>query len=70
MTTTTRVPRRRSRELMGSLKLGNVWIFDQLIHRPKISCTKTQTLPNLRLPISSGDLRLFRIESFLPPLIV
>ena len=41
---------------MGSLKLGNVWVFVQLIHRPsgtKISCTKTQTLFNLRLPISS-----------------
>ena len=21
-------------ELMGSLKLGNVWVFEQLIHRP------------------------------------
>ena len=21
-------------ELMGSLKLGNIWVFDQLIHRP------------------------------------
>ena len=32
-------------------------MFLFLIHRPmKISCTKTQTLPNLRLPISSADL--------------
>ena len=41
-------------ELIGSLKLVNVWDFVQLIHRQtwtKISCTKTQTLPNLRLHI-------------------
>ena len=45
-------------ELIGSFKLGNVLVFLQQIHRPtrtKISCTKTQTLPNLRLPISSGN---------------
>ena len=30
-------------------KLGNVWVFIPLIHRPKIICTKTQTLPNLFL---------------------
>ena len=45
-------------ELMGSLKLGNVWAFLQLIFGPRclwISWTKTQTLPNLRLPISSDD---------------
>ena len=38
--------------------VGNLWVFVQLIHRPtrpKISCTKTQTLPNLRLPMSSDD---------------
>ena len=44
-------------ELMGSLKLGNVWVIVQQIfigkQGPKISCTKTQTLPNLRLQISS-----------------
>ena len=43
-------------ELIGSLKLGNVWVFVQLIRRPtrpKICCTKTKTLLNLRLPISS-----------------
>ena len=35
-------------ELIGGLKLGNVWVFLQLIHRPNISCTKAQTLHNLR----------------------
>ena len=43
---------------MGSLKLGNVWVFVQLIHRPmrtKISCTKTQTLPNSRIADASGN---------------
>ena len=47
-----------SPKLTGSLKPGNVLVFVQLIHRPmgqKISCTKTQTFPNLRLPISSED---------------
>ena len=43
-------------ELIGSLKLGNVlvllsWFIGQ--RQPKSSCTKTQTLHNLRLPISS-----------------
>ena len=38
-------------ERIASLKLDNVWVFVQLIHRP--TRTKTQTLPNLRLPISS-----------------
>ena len=45
-------------ELKGSLNLGNASVFVLLIHRPmrtKISCKKTQTLPNLRLPISSGN---------------
>ena len=44
-------------ELTGSLKLDNAWVSLQLIHRPtgtKISCTKSQTLPNLRLPINCG----------------
>ena len=41
--------------MIESLKLGNVWVFVQLIQRgPKISCRKTQTLPNLRLSISFG----------------
>ena len=38
--------------LIGSLKLGNVWAFVQLILDLVgrwISCTKTQTLPNFRL---------------------
>ena len=40
-----------------SLKLGNIWVFVQPIHRrgTKISSTKTKTLPNLRLPMSSAD---------------
>ena len=45
-----------SPELIGGLKLGNVCVFVQLIcgqQGPQISCTKTQTLPNLRLSISS-----------------
>ena len=42
-------------ELIGSLKLGNVWSFAQLIQRvPTISCTKTHTMPKVRLPISSA----------------
>ena len=45
-------------ELIASLKLDNVWVFfSWFIGRrgKKISHTKTQTLPNLRLPISSGS---------------
>ena len=47
--------RRRNRgtrwpaEVVRSLKLGNVWVFVQLNFCLQISCTKTQTLPNLRL---------------------
>ena len=43
--------------LIGSLKLSNVLVFIQLIHRQtrtKISCIKTQTFPNLRLLTTSG----------------
>ena len=39
------------------LELGHVWVFVQLIHRPtqtNYQLYKTQTLCNLRLPISSG----------------
>ena len=45
-----------SSELIGSLKLGKVWVFVQLIHRQmrtRTSCKITQTLTNLRLLISS-----------------
>ena len=45
-------------ELIGSLKLGNVWVFVQLIvgpRWPKNQLEKTQTFHNLRLLISSGD---------------
>ena len=53
----TREHQGNSPELIGSLKLGNVWVFVRLIsgpHRPMNQLnTKTQTLPNLRLPISS-----------------
>ena len=35
-------------------KLGNVWVFVQLIFCPFVSQTKTQILPNLRLPINSA----------------
>ena len=41
-----------SPEVVRSLKLGNVWVFVQLIHRPrrtKISCTKIQALVDLRV---------------------
>ena len=43
-------------ELIGSLKLGNVWVFVQLIFGPPLaneSAEKNQTLHNLRLPIRS-----------------
>ena len=40
-------------ELMGSLKLGNVWGFVQLIHRSQNQLSKTQTFPNLRLLTTS-----------------
>ena len=42
--------------VVSSPKLGNVWVFVQLILRPrrtKNQLYKTLTLPNLRLPISS-----------------
>ena len=39
-----------STELIGDLKLGNAWVFEQLIFGPQ---PKTQTLPNMILPISS-----------------
>ena len=58
-----------SSELMGSLKLGNVWVFVQLIHRP--TRTKHQlyknpniALPNLRLPIVSGHQEYYMFSSF------
>ena len=43
-------------KLIVSLKFG--FLFSWFIGQggPKISCTTTQTLPNLRLPISSGSL--------------
>ena len=43
-------------ELIGSLKLGNVWVLELMIfvpHCPMNQLKKTQTLPNLGLPISS-----------------
>ena len=43
--------------LIGSLKLGNVWVSVQLIFCPlwpMNHLNKTQTFPNLRLPISPG----------------
>ena len=52
---------RKQPELIGSFKLGNVLVLVQLIHShrptigPTISCTKTQTLSDLRLPISSAN---------------
>ena len=39
-------------DVVRSLKFDNVWVFVQLMYgptEPKISYTKTQTLPNLRL---------------------
>ena len=45
-------------QLIGSLKLGNVWDFVQLILVPVglwISWRETQALSNLRLPVSSGS---------------
>ena len=44
---------------MGSLKLGNVWVFSTADFWYSLAYEsaeeKTQTLPNLRLPISSVD---------------
>ena len=51
------LPNESYSELIGSLKLGNVSVFVQLIHWPrrtKNQLSKTQILPTLRLPISSG----------------
>ena len=48
-------------ELQRRLKLGNVWVFVQLIRRPRgpdNQLYETQTLPNLRLLTTSGELRL------------
>ena len=48
-------------ELIGSLMLGNVWVFVQPIFCPcwpMNQLNKTQWLPNLRLPISSDDASL------------
>ena len=49
-----------SAELIGSLKLGNVLVFVQLIfapYWPMNQLKKTQILPNLRLPISSAHVK-------------
>ena len=44
-------------ELIGSLKLGNIWVFTAYFWSSLAyeSAVKNQTLPMLRLPISSGD---------------
>ena len=52
------IPARWLLELIGSLNLGNVWVFEQLISGPgwpMNQLNKNKKLPNLRLPISSVD---------------
>ena len=58
-------------ELIGILKLSNVWVFVQLINRStrtKISCTKTQTLSNLRLHFISDYGKLQGVPQLVPQL--
>ena len=43
----------RNPELIRSHKLGNVWVFVQLIHRPTRTKNQLYKNPNMRLPISS-----------------
>ena len=39
--------RTRGPELIGSLKLGNVWVFVQLIHRPRRTKNQLYKKPNI-----------------------
>ena len=38
---------KNSPELIGSLKLGNVWVFVQLIHRPMRAKNQLYKNPNI-----------------------
>ena len=45
-------------ELIGSLKLGNVWVFVHLVFGPRWPINQLNKNPNnLRLPISSGHVQ-------------
>ena len=50
----------RKEELIGSLKLGNVWVFVQLIHRPTRTKNQLYKNPNIALLETSHQLSSLR----------
>ena len=55
-----------SAELMGSLKLGNVWVFVQLIHRPRRAKNQQYNNPNIaQLETSYVSALLLSLPAFL-----